>query len=55
MYKKDLKKYEAPVTEVISTELEGFVCQSGGSGNTGNSTNAEGISHDLDEGNFHFN
>lgn len=48
MNKKDLKMYETPVTEVISTELEGFVCTSPGS------TNAPDINKDIDENNFDF-
>lgn len=28
MNKKDLKKYVAPVTEVLCEELEGFICVS---------------------------
>jgi hypothetical protein len=48
MYKKDLKKYEAPVTEVISTELEGLICTSPGK------TNADGITKDLDENSFDY-
>ena len=42
MDKKDLKFYEAPVVEFVSTELEGFLCTSGG-------TNAEGINVDNPE------
>ena len=43
MNKKDLKMYEAPVVEVVITELESLICA------TVNG-NAEGIKEDIPSG-----